>query len=144
MNTPEEPIPTKVACRKCGYNLTGVTIGARCPECGEPAIPVLPSDILPTNALALSSMLTGILSIPFVISSCMCMGFGSIPGMICATLSLILAHYGAKQIKTGVYTDSSKTMILVGRICGGIGLGIGLLTFGAVALFIFKAIWDSM
>ena len=43
---PEQPIMQDVACRKCGYNLRGLTPSMRCPECGTAVGYSLQGDLL--------------------------------------------------------------------------------------------------
>lgn len=43
---PAEPIANDVACRRCGYNLRGLSQNGRCPECGTPVGLSLHGDLL--------------------------------------------------------------------------------------------------
>ena len=42
---PRVPIARAPTCEACGYNLTGIPLEGRCPECGEPAILSLGPDV---------------------------------------------------------------------------------------------------
>jgi hypothetical protein len=39
-------VSTDIPCRKCGYNLRGLTLGGRCPECGRPVGLSVQGDLL--------------------------------------------------------------------------------------------------
>lgn len=121
--TTQEPIvPTSVFCVQCGYNLTGVSIGSTCPECGRTVAPSFHGQLQPTSGKAVASMVLGICSIVG------CFFYG-IPSLICGPLAIIFAILAKKQIARGEAGSSSAGMATAGLICGIIGMAL-------VALFI--------
>lgn len=132
MNTPREPIPTNVVCQQCGYNLTGVAIGGACPECGAHVAPNFAGLARPTNGYAIASIILGIVSIP----GCMCYG---ILGLICGSLAVIFAYIADKQIATGAFADGSKTITLIGKVCGFVGVTLSVLLLGFYIVIIVIA-----
>ena len=132
MTAPQEPIPTNVHCQKCGYNLTGVAIGGRCPECGAPVVPLYNALERPTSGFALASIILGVVSIP----GCMCYG---VLGIVCGSLGLVFGILADKQIATGNYADGSKTIALIGKVCGAVGLAMSLLLIAIYAVLIIVA-----
>lgn len=136
--TPETPLAkgrltaTTVFCVQCGYNLTGVAIGANCPECGRVVAPSFHSQMLPTSGKAITSMVLGICSIP------MCVLYG-VPAMICGVLAIIFSRIAKAQIQQGEAGANSKGMATAGMICGIIGLGLGLVYICIVGAFIIVA-----
>ena len=116
----EPPIArsTGVGCLHCGYDLTGIAIGATCPECGTPVTPAFQSTTRPTSGKAIAAMVLGICSIPG------CMLYG-IPAIVCGILAIVF-HVQAKQrIATGEFSPVSGSMAKAGLICGVIGLVLG-------------------
>lgn len=136
---PEKPNPsipgvikaTSVFCVQCGYNLTGVAIGANCPECGRTVAPSFHSQMLPTSGKAITSLVLGICSIP------VCMLYG-IPAIICGVLAIIFARIAKAQVGEGEASPTSNGMATAGMICGIIGLCLGLIYVGGVAIFLFS------
>jgi len=110
------PSRTTINCMRCGYNLTGVTIGGNCPECGAgvDASFYNSSGPLRANGLAITSMVLGILSLP---TFCCCVL--SIP---LAIAGLIFGIVAMTQLKDGNYTNGSRGMAIAGLICSGIAL----------------------
>lgn len=118
--------PTMIRCPQCGYNLTGTTIGANCPECGSVVgAGVFGAINKPTSGKAVASMVLGIVSI---IGCCM----WGLPGVICGGLALIFARGVREQVNAGEVHPSSGSMASAGAICGAIGLVLGLLFVGLV------------
>ena len=130
---PVAPQPTSVFCVQCGYNLTGVSIGTTCPECGRPVAPSFHGQMLPTSGKAIASLVLGICSIP------VCVLYG-IPAIVCGILAIVFANKARAQVAAGEAGSSSKGMALAGMICGIIGLCLGLIYIGFVAVFILVAI----
>ncbi|MEM9415282.1 MAG: DUF4190 domain-containing protein [Planctomycetota bacterium] len=100
-------------CMTCGYDLTGAVIGGACPECGSHINPKLMSSA-PTNGMAITSLVMGILSfvvfpVPF------------------APMGVIFGHIAKNQIRSGRYSQASSGLATAGLICSYIILGLGLL-----------------
>lgn len=119
---------TSVFCVQCGYNLTGVAIGANCPECGRVVAPSFHSQMLPTSGKAITSLVLGICSIP------VCILYG-IPAIICGILAIIFARNAKAQIQREEVGANSKGMATAGMICGIVGLCLGLLYVGGIIVF---------
>lgn len=126
--TPGAIVPTSVFCVQCGYNLTGVAIGSTCPECGRTVAPSFHSQMLPTSGKAVAALVLGICSIP------VCVLYG-IPAIICGVLAIIFARVAKAQVSEGEASPTSKGMATAGLICGIIGLCLGLLYVGGIAVF---------
>jgi len=111
---------TGISCSKCGYNLTGATIGGKCPECGSLVSPNYGA--MPSSGWAVASMVLGIVSIP----TCICFG---LPPLICGPLAIVFYVVAKKQIDSGAYSTQSNGMAIAGLVCGIIGtiLGAGVL-----------------
>ena len=112
----------QVPCYQCGYNLTGVSIGGFCPECGAGVDQSLyQSGNSPTNGKAIASMVLGICSIV----TCCC------PVPILSILGLVFGILAVNEIKTGKYSPGSSGMAITGLVCSGIALllaAVSLLT----------------
>ncbi len=115
-NTAPTATPTAkegVYCLSCGYNLVGVTIGERCPECGSVIMQFATRN--QTSGKAVASMILGIISIVT------CMGYGII-GMPCAILAIVFAKKARLAIQNGTAPVTSQGMATAGRVCGWIGV----------------------
>lgn len=127
--TPAAPVASGVHCLHCGYDLTGVPIGGTCPECGTAVVPAFQSTLAPANGKAIASMVLGIVSIP----TCVCYG---LPSIICGGLAIYFARIARKELVAGRFSPGSVSMAQAGLICGAIGLVIGVLYVGAVAVML--------
>lgn len=99
----------RIECVSCGYNLTGVTIGSVCPECGTPVDESIlrRRETERTCGAATASMVLGILSLA-----------------VCAPLgivALILYGIAIREIDRGGYSKSARTFAKAGLIMGIIG-----------------------
>ena len=74
---------------------------------------------LPTSGYSVASLVLGIASIVT------CMFYG-LPSLICGPLALIFSNSAAKDIKAGTVNPSSAGMAKAGKICGLIGLFLGI------------------
>jgi len=108
-----------VACLRCGYDLTGITIGSACPECGAPVTPAFQSAMMPTSGKAIASLVLGICSIVT------CMLYG-IPAIVCGVLAIVFYKKASYQISAGERTLQSRSMAKAGLICGIVGLCLGM------------------
>jgi len=74
---------------------------------------------LPTSGYSVASLVLGIASIV----TCMFYGLTS---LICGPLALVFSSLAAKDIKAGTVNPSSAGMAKAGKICGLIGLFLGI------------------
>jgi hypothetical protein len=77
-----------------------------------------------TSGYAVASLVLGIASLV----TCFCYG---VPALICGPLALVFSNIAMKDIRTGAASASSAGLAKAGKICGLIGLllGIGLVIF---------------
>lgn len=122
MSAPQDPIPTDLVCQKCGYNLTGVTLGGLCPGCGAPAADSFTPQELPTNKFANTALILGVISL----TTCAFAGIVGGPAGICAVVFGILARV---QISEGAYAPKSRSHATAGIICGIIGVVLNAALF---------------
>lgn len=102
-------------------------VDGKCPECGAP---VWGSNrIPPTSGYAVTSLVLGILAGASVLLFCVFWPFAFIFGV----LAVVFGEIGARQVKRGVRGGGSYGMALAGRICGWIGIVVGI---GFTALLI--------
>ena len=120
------PRTTSFHCHACGYNLTGVAIGAACPECGAAVERSLAGGILPTSGKAIASMVLGICSIV----TCFCYG---LPGIVCSILAIVFWRKAKVEIAAGTVSSGSASMATAGLITGICG---GLLSLLMIAYFV--------
>lgn len=107
-----------LTCIRCGYNLTGVTIGGSCPECGTP----VDESIAGTNqgassSKAIASMVLGICALPG------CFVYG-IPALVLGVLAVGLGYSALNDIREGKVSQSARSQAMTGIICGGIATGL--------------------
>lgn len=129
---PRDPAPAditdvSVRCMACGYNLTGVAIGGRCPECGHAVAPSFNRVNLPTSGLAITSMVLGICSIPACV--CTLFPFMSFPPFILGVLAIIFSIPAYRQVKRGQCSAGSSGLATAGLVCGIIGTLPGIFIF---------------
>lgn len=112
--TAASPSYVSLTCVACGYNLTGVTIGGKCPECGADVDASLyAAGSAPPNGFAITSLVIGIIAL---VGACCCWGgFLGVPGLIFGVLAM-------NQIKTGNYNTASRGMAIAGIICNALGM----------------------
>ena len=121
-----------VVCLQCGYDLTGTTIGATCPECGAPVTPAFQSTMRPTSGKAIAAMVLGICSIPG------CMLYG-IPAIVCGILAIVFYKQAKRRIAAGEFSPGSMSMAKAGLICGIVGLALGTAYIVTVVVVIIVA-----
>ena len=127
MTQPPPIQASRVRCVSCGYNLTGVTIGGECPECGALIETSLQAaQAAKTNGAALWSMILGILAL-------------TVCGLL-GPVAIILNVKARRELEIGVYSSSSRGLAKAGLILGIVGtvltiLGALLFAFGMWANF---------
>ena len=126
---------TSVRCPNCGYNLTGVSIGSICPECGlVVGHGALGGQTGPTSGKAVTSMVLGIVSIVG------CMFYG-LPSLICGPLAIVFSRLAQRQINDGEVGGGSQGMATAGLICGIIGTGLAFL---GICLLVFVIVMSTV
>ncbi len=124
-----------VRCASCGFDLVGVALGQRCPECGTPVMQFAANS--QTSGKAVTSLVLGIVGLAT------CFSYGVI-GMPCAILAIIFARKAELQVQAGLAPVTSLGLAKGGRICGWIGVAlnaIGLLVaFGYIFVIVMSLI----
>lgn len=112
------PSYVSLACTTCGYNLTGVSIGGNCPECGVSVQSSLEANMTQqTNAFAVTSLVLGIVSFT---------GFCCCPVAALGILGLIFGGIGLHQCNNADrFSKGSRSMAIAGLICSGVSLLLG-------------------
>ena len=118
-------------CLSCGYNLVGVRIGERCPECGSMIMQFATQT--QSSGKAITSMVLGIVSI----IGCLAYGILGIP---CGIIAIVFAKKARLAVQAGTAPVSSLGMASAGRICGWIGLILSLIYFGFFVFIILAAL----
>jgi len=117
MNEDTTPLPDageNINCVSCGYNIVGLRLGDRCPECGTQVMQFA-SQSTQSSGKAITSMVLGIVSI---IS---CMAYGII-GLPCGIIAVVFAKKARIAIQDGTAPVSSQGMATAGKVCGWIGI----------------------
>ncbi len=99
----------------------------------QPAGAYYQSMPLPTSGYAVASLVLGIASLVLCI-------FYGLPALICGPLALVFSNMAGKDIRAGRVNPSSAGLAKAGKICGLIGLFLGILAVLTVVLFIVFAI----
>ena len=139
MNEDTVPLPdagANINCLSCGYNIVGLRLGDRCPECGTQVMQFA-SQSAQSSGKAITSMVLGIVSI---IS---CMAYGII-GLPCGIVAVVFAKRARLAIQDGTAPVSSQGMATAGKVCGWIGIilsSIMLLYFLFIILVIVVGIF---
>ena len=127
--------PDGVYCLSCGYDLVGVAIGQRCPECGS-EISQFGARSQQTSGKAITSMVLGILSIVT------CLGYG-ILGIPCGIIAIVFSKKARLAVQDGTAPASSLGMATAGRVCGWIGLILSSLYFFIIVVVILIAVFGA-
>ena len=117
-----------VRCASCGFDLVGVILGQRCPECGTPVMQFAASN--QASGKAVTALVLGIVGLAT------CFSYGVI-GMPCSILAIVFARKAELDVQAGLAPVTSLGIAKGGRICGWVGVAlnaIGLL-IGLVYLF---------
>ncbi len=120
----------RVHCIRCGYDLTGVALGATCPECGTR----VDSSLIPTTTSsghAIASMVLGIVALVMCPGS---WGFLSLP---CGPLAILFWYLAQRQLREGTASPASKGMATAGLVMGIIGTALGVIGAGAFGYMIW-------
>jgi len=119
-----------IPCLSCGFDLRGLRLGERCPECGT-AINAIAPPAGQRSGPAVASMVLGICSLVA------CMFYGVI-GLPCGIIAMVYARKARVLAQTGEAPMSSLGMAKAGRVCGLIGIILNSLMLALVlAYFVF-------
>ena len=127
-----EPGPvsrTDVCCARCGYNLTGVSVGGVCPECGTPVNAAFQRGRLaPTSGKAVAALVLGILSLP----SCLLAG---VPAIALGTAAIGVGVVANREAAyPGRVAPGASGMAAAGIVLGVTGVVLGLVFVMAMVL----------
>lgn len=102
MDEEHQPVQaSQLTCVKCEYNLTGITVGGQCPECGTPVEQsIIRAQAQQDAPSAKSCMVWGIVSLV------VCQPIGPI--------ALWYYHKTKREMETGLYAQSSMAMAKAG------------------------------
>ena len=118
---------SSIKCVGCGHNLTGATIGSRCPECGIEIGQTLTSVAKPVSGWSVASLVLGIISIP----GCACY---ALPALVCGGLAIAFWGITRKEVAAGTRGGSSMSMATAGLVCGIIGLTMFLVFVAMIVM----------
>lgn len=105
-----------IICHYCGYNLTGVALGGRCPECGGAVADSLRQHVGGqggSNGTAIACMVLGICSI-------------AVCGLL-GPVAIMMYYDFQKQVAAGTGDPNGMVMAKAGLITGWIATGLLLL-----------------
>lgn len=98
---------TTIRCRGCGYDLSGTSVGGKCPECGMSVAETLRPVVHPGEQTHRGAV--------------WCVVLGAISPVVCAPLGLVAVIIYLsirRELQSGAYSSSSKTMATVGLCLG--------------------------
>jgi predicted RNA-binding Zn-ribbon protein involved in translation (DUF1610 family) len=118
MDTEPPPVapPPIPRCWKCGYELSGIRVDGKCPECGIDIWSRPPSS--QTNGLAIASMVVGIVSLVTLMG---CFPVGAVLGIV----AVVFGHMGRKQSKS-MSGAIGGGMAMAGLSMGWVSVGLSL------------------
>ena len=125
---------SRVRCLNCGYDLTGATIGGKCPECGlvigAGAFAFAEATGRPTSGNAIAALVLGICALV--------LGCGSygLMALICGPLAILFARRARADVAAGRVSEGSAGLATAGRVMGWIALGLLLAGGVIVALML--------
>jgi hypothetical protein len=150
LDAPDDVLGQQVVCGRCGRAFAAerlppvpgpAALGQAPPSAGqEPAPPPVPPPSaagaaggppgfaqpvgsypqpLKSSGYAVASLVLGIASIP----TCFCLG---LPSIVCGILAVVFHKNAMQDIEAGVVSASSAGMAKGGRICGMIGIVLGI------------------
>jgi len=88
---------------------------------------------LPTSGYAVASLVLGIASLA------LCLFYG-LPSLVCGPLALVFSNMAGKDIRAGKVNPSSAGLAKAGKICGLIGLLLGIFFILTMVLVIVFAV----
>jgi len=122
----------KPKCQSCGYELTGMRVEDRCPECGA-LVWSQSNQTPPTSGFAITSLVFGIVSI------CGCVLWGPLSLPLGVT-GVVFGHLASRQYKQGLRAGGTNGLSIAGRVCSWIGVAMG----GSIAAFFALAFFNRI
>lgn len=117
---PEPSPPTQPTCWKCGYNLSGVRVDGRCPECGTPIWSVPPAAA--GSSTATVALVLGILGLVLCVTCIGPLAIGlAIPAII------IGRRASVEAVALQGHHSSARSTAKAGVICGWVTVGLSVL-----------------
>lgn len=128
-----------VHCLVCKYEIVGLNLGEKCPECGSTVQQFAPSNAL-YSGLAKVSLILGI------ISMLTWLAYGVL-GLPCGILAVVFAKKARRAVQAGTAPVSSLGMATSGKVCGWVGIVINtimLAILGVMFLLVYLEIWPNI
>jgi hypothetical protein len=125
---PPEPPPVHPRCWKCGYELSGIRVDGKCPECGTDIWSRPPTSQV--NGMATTAMVLGIVSIALCVA---CLGPLSI---VIAIPAVVCGHMARNQAKSLPGPNNGSGAATAGIILGWVTIGLSVVLVGLYIVLI--------
>lgn len=120
-----------LTCVRCDYNLTGMTIGGSCPECGAPVNDSIAGlGVGVSSRKAVASMVLGICALPS------CLLFYGIPAFVLGILAVILGYSALRDIREGKVSATARSLAMTGIMCGRIAATVVVVAIIIYVIFL--------
>ncbi len=139
VNVPTDVLAVDVSCIQCGYNLRGLPINGRCPECGNETIASLqPDRLIFADKKWLFRVSDGFSWMYWSIIGFIFFGmvFGILFGLLMASTSNSLTDNATSD-------DPSTMMIIIGASTKYAVLGLAILAGGIFFIGLIRSIWPE-
>lgn len=133
-------------CWRCGYDLTGMRIDDRCPECGigvwtTPPVNKVDRDAASSMTWGILALVLGTVGMPFLLIAMFVTCFFPWPAMpaLIAIPAVTKGHRVGRAARSHRFSDTVTRRAKTGRVCGWIAVGMSSLVMGLVLLWFLRA-----